>query len=47
MIPFELHEEPCIRNKDGYIVAWCAGMSDEDIEAWLKKYPDNYLSTEY
>ena len=39
--------EKCIRDKNGYIVAWLVGMSNEEIAEWFKKYPDNYLSVEY
>lgn len=30
--------ELCIRDKDKRIMAWCAGMSEEDIEEFLRKY---------
>ena len=38
--------ELCLRNRDGAIVAWCAGYSDDDINALLKKHPDWYRSSE-
>lgn len=30
--------ELCIRDKDKRIIAWCVGMSEEDIEEFLHKY---------
>lgn len=30
--------ELCIRDKDKRIMAWCVGMSEEDIEEFLQKY---------
>jgi len=38
--------EICYRDKDGRIVAWDVGMSEEDIEKMLKEHPDYYRSTE-
>lgn len=42
-----MDNEQCIRNQNGEIVAWLVGMSEEEIEAWFKKYPDTYLSVEF
>ena len=36
--------DPCIRDRDGRICAWCIGMSDEDIEHFLAKYEGTYRS---
>ena len=38
--------ELCIRNRDGYIIAWLAGMSEEDIERTLENNPGSYRSYE-
>lgn len=36
--------DPCIRNRDGKICAWCVGMSEEDIENFLETYEGTYRS---
>ena len=38
--------ELCIRNKDGYIIAWLAGMSDDEIEQFIKNNPGAYRDQE-
>jgi len=38
--------ELCIRNKDGYIIAWIVGMSNDEIEEFLKNNPGSYRSYE-
>jgi len=38
--------ELCIRNKDGYIIAWIVGMSDDEITEFLKNNPGSYRSYE-
>lgn len=37
--------EICYRDKDGLIVAWDVGMSEEDVKEMLEKHPDYYRST--
>lgn len=36
--------ELCIKNKDGYIIAWLVGMSEKDIERTLENNPGSYRS---
>lgn len=39
--------EPCIRDESGLITAWQVGMSEEEIEAMLKKHPGWHRSFAY
>lgn len=36
--------EPCIRDKDGRIVAYCVGCSEEELKNLLKKHPGWHYS---
>ena len=36
--------ERVIRDKERKIVAWLVGMSDEEVQNFLRKYPGTYLS---
>lgn len=36
--------EQCIRDKDGRIVAWCVGYSDNELKSFLKRHPGWYFS---
>ena len=35
----------CIRDSQGRICAWLAGMSDEQVVLFLETYPGTYVST--
>lgn len=37
--------EQCIRDKNGYIVAWCVGYSDDELKNLLKRHPGWYFSS--
>ena len=37
--------EHCIRDKEGRICGWTAGMSGEEVEGFLHRNPGTYLST--
>lgn len=32
--------EPCVKDKDGRIVAWCVGYSDNELKSLLSGIPD-------
>lgn len=36
--------EPCVRDTSGFIVALCAGYSDEELKELLKRHPGWYIS---
>lgn len=36
--------EQCIRDKNGCIVAWCVGYSEDDLKNLLKRHPGWYFS---
>ena len=36
----------CIRDREGRICAWLAGMSDADVRKYLAKHKGTYLSCE-
>lgn len=36
--------EPCVKDKDGRIVAWCFGYSDNELKSLLKRHPGWYFS---
>ena len=42
------HMEPCLRDKDAgdAIVAWCIGMSEKEINKFLRNHPSCYRSHE-
>lgn len=37
--------DPCLRDADGRVYAWCVGMSGEDISGFLREHPWLFLST--
>lgn len=39
-------EERCIRDREGRICAWTAGMSDEEVRGFLARNEGTYLSAE-
>lgn len=36
--------ELCVKDKDGRIVAWCVGYSDNELKSLLKRHPGWYVS---
>jgi len=36
--------EPCVKDKDGRIVAWCVGYSENELKSLLKRHPGWYVS---
>lgn len=39
--------ERCIRTREGLICAWTVGMSEEEIQKFLKNNDGTYLSAEW
>ena len=35
--------ELCIKNKDGYIIAWLVGMTQDEIENFISNNPGSYI----